>query len=281
MEDARKSIVQFVNGCYEVADETMADDTKSTFLYSNRATFPFVSIIGLLHSFLYTCGEIDKLTSIKDRINKLKPYIEALSDGLNNLPESEVSPLTGALGQGAETIWLRAYQNIVNKAFPEYNPEELKLWKETRDEEIQNAGEDCKDEIRLIVQKLFFMKLQEVYGVNYEKNIAKLKNSCERRIIDQYGDEENFELTDYDWENFIELSEYKEIIEKNYSHDEFAQVFGIQLTDKDTSKKAKLAWFSLIESAKGKKKHTGLTQSDVNRLWLIHDHLAKYLPEEE
>ena len=108
-----------------------------------------------------------------------------------------------------------------------------------------------------------------------------MKNSCERRIIDQYGDDENFELTDYDWENFIELSEYKEIIEKNYSHDEFAQAFGIQLTDKDTSKKAKLAWFSLIESAKGKKKHTGLTQSDVNRLWLIHDHLAKYLPEEE
>lgn len=279
MQDARKRIVQFVNGCYEIADEAMVDDTKPTFLYSNRATFPFVSIIGLLHAFLYTCGEIESSTSIKDRVNKLKPYIEALSDGLNNLPEVEATFLTGAQGQGAETKWLRAYQNIVNKTFPEYDPEELQQWRETRDEKIQEEGEDVKDDIRQILQKLFFMKLEEVYGSNYEKNIAKLKNSCEGKIISQYGDDDNFDMGEHEWKNFIELSEYKEYIEKNYSHDEFSETFGISLSDKDTSKKAKLSWFALIERTNGKK-HSGLTRSDINRLWYIQKHLAKYLPEE-
>lgn len=280
MQDARKRIVQFVNGCYEIADEAMADDTKPTFLYSNRATFPFVSIIGLLHAFLYTCGEIESSTSIKDRVNKLKPYIEALSEGLNNLPEVEATFLTGAQGQGAETKWLRAYQNIVNKAFPEYDPEELQQWRETRDEKIQEEGEDVKDDIRQILQKLFFIKLEEVYGSNYEKNIAKLKNSCEGKIISQYEDDDNFDMGEHDWKDFIELSEYKEYIEKNYSHDEFSETFGISLSDKDTSKKAKLAWFALIERTNGKK-HSGLTRSDINRLWYIQKHLAKYLPEQE
>lgn len=279
MQDARKRIVQFVNGCYEIADEAMVDDTKPTFLYSNRATFPFVSIIGLLHAFLYTCGEIESSTSIKDRVNKLKPYIEALSDGLNNLPEVEATFLTGAQGQGAETKWLRAYQNIVNKTFPEYDPEELQQWRETRDEKIQEEGEDVKDDIRQILQKLFFMKLEEVYGSNYEKNIAKLKNSCEGKIISQYGDDDNFDMGEHEWKDFIELSEYKEYIEKNYSHDEFSETFGISLSDKDTSKKAKLSWFALIERTNGKK-HSGLTRSDINRLWYIQKHLAKYLPEE-
>ncbi len=279
MQDARKRIVQFVNGCYEIADEAMVDDTKPTFLYSNRATFPFVSIIGLLHAFLYTCGEIESSTSIKDRVNKLKPYIEALSDGLNNLPEVEATFLTGAQGQGAETKWLRAYQNIVNKTFPEYDPEELQQWRETRDEKIQEEGEDVKDDIRQILQKLFFMKLEEVYGSNYEKNIAKLKNSCEGKIISQYGDDDNFDMGEHEWKDFIELSEYKEYIEKNYSHDEFSETFGISLSDKDTSKKAKLSWFALIERTNGKK-HSGLTRSDINRLWYIQKHLAKYLHEE-
>ncbi len=278
MQDARKRIVQFVNGCYEIADEAMAEATKPTFLYSNRATFPFVSIAGLLHAFLYNCGEIDNSTPIKEQVNKMKPYIEALSDGLNNLPEEDVTFLTGSQGQGAETKWLRAYQNIVNKAFPDYDPEELQQWRETRDEKIQTEGEDLKDDIRQILRELFFVKLQEVYGDNYEKNIAKLKNSCEGRIIDQYGDDDNFEMEDYDWKDFVEFSEYKEIIEKNYSHDEFSHAFGIPLTDKDTSKKAKLAWFTLIEPTNGKK-HAGLTRSDINRLWLIQQHLSNNLPK--
>ena len=42
---------------------------------------------------------------------------------------------------------------------------------------------------------------------------------------------------------------------------------------KTKTKKERLAWLSKIESPKGKK-HDALTRNDINRLWLIRDHLA-------
>lgn len=280
MMESRKRIVQYLNSCYEIAENNLEEETKDIFLFSNRATFPFVTITGLLHSYLFTCGEIDSSTTIKERVNKVTPYIEALCEGLNNLPEEESTFLRGVQGQGAEKKWLLSYQNIINKAYPDYFPEELKEWKEMRDQDIQKEGEDLKDEIRSFVRNLVFTKLFEVYGNDFEKNVAKLKHECEGRIIDAYGENDEFDLGEYDWKDWIEIPEYKTIIDKNYSNDTFAEVFGIALTEKATSKKDKLSWITLLEQSKGKKK-TALTKSDVNRLWLIHDHLNKFISTEE
>ena len=83
MIESRKRIVQYLNACYEIAENHMDDATKDTFLFSNRATFPFVTIAGLLNSYLYTCGEINATTPIKERVNKITPYIKVLCKGLN------------------------------------------------------------------------------------------------------------------------------------------------------------------------------------------------------
>lgn len=278
MKDARKRIVQFLNACYEIAEENMNEDTKDIFLFTNRATYPFVTITGLLHTHLYNCGEIEQTTSIKERIAKIKPYIVTLCDGLNDLPSEELTYLTGAQGQGAEKKWLLSYQNIINKSFPEYFPDELKEWREMRDQGIQKEGDDLKDEIRTLVREMVFNCLKEVYGTNYNKNVAKLKHECEGRIIETYGDNDDFDITEYDWKDWIEVSEYKTIVLNNYSHDKFAEVFGIALTDKATSKKDKLSWMALVETQKGKKK-TAVTKSDVNRLWLIRNHLDNFRPQ--
>lgn len=280
MMESRKRIVQYLNACYEIAENHMDDATKETFLFSNRATFPFVTIAGLLNSYLFTCDEINNSSTIKERINKVKPYIEALCEGLNELPEEEITYLTGAQGQGAEKKWLLSYQNIINKSFPDYFPEELHEWKEMRDQDIQNEGEQLKEEIRSFIRSLVFNKLFEVYGNNYEKNVAKLKHDCEGKIYEAYGENDDFDIDDYNWKDWIEIPEYKAIINKNYSNDIFSETFGIALTDKATSKKDKLSWISLVEQPKGKKK-VALTKSDVNRLWLIRDHLNKFIPNEE
>ncbi len=280
MMESRKRIVQYLNACYEIADNYMDDATKKTFLFSNRATFPFVTIAGLLNSYLFTCGEINSSTPIKDRVNIVTPYIKALCEGLNDLPEEEITYLTGAQGQGAEKKWLLSYQNIINKAFPDYFPEELHEWKEMRDQDIQNEGEQLKDEIRAFIRTLVFNKLFEIYGNDFEKNVAKLKHDCEGKIYDAYGDNDDFDIEDYNWKDWIEIPDYKAIIDNNYSNDVFAETFGIALTDKATSKKDKLNWISLVEQPKGKKR-VALTKSDVNRLWLIHDHLNKFIPSEE
>ena len=280
MMDSRKRISQFLNLCYEIADSYLEDDTKEVFLFSNRATYPFITLMGLLHSYLFTCGEISASFGIKERINRIVPYIKVLCNGLNNMSEEEAQYLRSIQGQGAEKKWLLSYQDIINKTYPDYFPEELKEWKEMRDQSVQEEGEKLKSEIRDFVKLLVFLKLQEVYGNAYEKNIAKLQHDCISRIYEAHGDDDDFEIDDYNWKDLIEIPEYKSIIEKNYSHDVFSSVFGIALTDKATSRKDKLAWISLIEKPMGKKK-TAMTKSDVNRLWLIHDHLNKFVPTEE
>ena len=279
MKESRKRIVQFLNGCYEIADSIMNEETKETFLFSNRATFPFVTLSGLLHTYLFNCGEINSFSTIKERISKITPYIEVLCEGLNNIPEEESIFLKGIQGQGAEKKWLLSYQNIVNRTYPDYFPEELKEWKEMRDQDVQQEGDALKDDIRMILRTLVFAKLEEVYGSDSEKNTAKLKHDCEGKIFDAYGDNDDFNLEDYDWKDWLEIADYKAIIDKNYSYDKFAEAFGIPLSDKATSKKDRLSWISLIEPQKGKKK-SAMTKSDVNRLWLIHNHLANFLPSE-
>ena len=280
MTESRKRIVQYLNACYATAESIMNEETKAVFLFSNRATFPFVTLAGLLHTHLFTCGEITAKSTIKERIDKVKPYIEVLSKGLNTLPEEEASYLRGVQGQGAEKQWLLSYQNIINKSYPAYFPEELQKYREMRDQDIQNEGDKLKEDIRTLIRVLVFSKLEEVYGKEFEKNIAKLKHDCEGRIIDAYGDNDDFDLSDYDWRDWIEIPEYKDIISKNYSNDLFSDVFGIPLAEKATSKKDKLMWISLVEQQKGKKK-AALTRSDVNRLWLIYDHLNQFTPSEE
>ena len=279
MIDSRKRISQYLNSCYEIADGHMQNDTKEVFLFSNRATYPFVTLMGLLHAHLFACGEISASLTIKERVSKITPYIKVLCDGLNNIPEEESQYLRSIQGQGAEKKWLLSYQNIINRTYPEYFPEELKEWKEMRDQGVQEEGEKLKVEIRDFIKILVFLKLQEVFGAAYEKNIAKLKHDCISRIYEAHGDDDDFDLDDYNWMDLVEIPEYKSIIEKNFSNDIFSSVFGIALTDKATSKKEKLNWISLIEKPIGKKK-TAMTQSDVNRLWLILDHLSKFIPTE-
>lgn len=280
MTDAKKRICQFIQGCYDIADHILSTEIKDLFLFSNRATYPFVTLAGLLHTFLININEIKVEMSVNERLKKLSPYIETLCNGLNSLPEEEIAYLRGIQGQGAEKKWLLAYQNIINKTYSDYCPEELQEWKETRDQTLQSEGEDLKDTIRILLQKLFFIKLDEVFKENAEKSVAKLKNACEGKIIAENEDNEDFDLSASDWKEWIEVSEFKEQIEKYYSFEPFEQAFGISITGKEKSRKDKLAWFSLIEPSKGRKK-VPLTQNDVNKLWLIHEHLMNYLPTEK
>ena len=269
MQEGRKRIVQYINSCYETAENIMEETKKATFLYSNRATFPFITLAGLLHTFLFDCGEISKESTIKERIEKITPYIKTLCEGINNLPEEEMMLLKGIQGQGAETRWLRSYQNIINKEYPEYNPEELQKWKETQDKKLQADGEKRKEDIRELVKELFFSTLKLTFGLNYENNIAKLEHNCRGRIIEEHSREEGFKLDDYDWKDYIKMIEIKDCIDQNFAHNEFSETFGIALSDKATSKKDKLSWFSMIEPANGKK-NSGLTRSDINKLGVIY-----------
>ena len=97
------------------------------------------------------------------------------------------------------------------------------------------------------------MKLQEVYVAAYERNIAKLKHDCISRIYEAHGEDDDFDLEEYNWMDLIEIAEYKAIIDKNFPNPIFSSVFGIALSDNATSKKDRTKWISLVEKQIGRK----------------------------
>lgn len=279
MKDSRTRITKFIDGGYAIADSIMTEEVKQDYLFSNRATFAFIALLGSLHSYLIKINVINPLSSIPDRIAAISPYIQHLANSLNNLSDEDNRIIKGVLGQGADTFWLRSYQNIINKQFPEYAPEELIEWKETQDQSLQQEGAERKADIRRQLRILLFARLEMVYGKKWLNNVAILKNAVEGRIIKEYGDNDEFNMSEYDWKDYLEVSEYRDVIEKNFSYQEFEEVFAINIGLAFKSKKDKLGWMALISEPKGKKT-SALTRSDLNRLELINAHLANFIDAE-
>lgn len=279
MTEARKRIAQFVLGCYETASDKMTSEAKEEFLLSNRATYAFIVLVGSLHAYLVNSGMLSVSSAISRRNEVIAPYIEALANGLNTLPQEESTFLRGIQGQGAEKKWLLSYQNIINRVYPDYFPEDLKEWKEMRDQDLQNEGKKLKEDIRKQLRRLLFERLEQVFKSKWlSGNIAIIKNEVENRIIKSDGDREDFDLMEYDWRDYLEVSDYKDIISKNFSYPEFEEVFSINIGLPFKSKTEKLAWLNLIPEGKGKKA-SALTRSDINRLELINSHLAQFISE--
>ena len=163
-----------------------------------------------MHTYLIKINAINPLSAISDRITAIEPYIQHLSNSLNSLSDEENRTIKGVLGQGADTFWLRSFQNIINKQFPEYAPEELVEWKETQDQSLQQEGADRKKDIRKQLRILLFDRLEMVFGAKWLNNVAILKNAVEGRIIKEYGDSDDFDMSEYDWRDYLEISEYRD-----------------------------------------------------------------------
>ena len=164
---------------------------------------------------------------------------------------------------------------MVNKKFPDYCPDELTIFKETQDQNLQKQGQEHKAEIKELLRQVFFSKIQEVHGMAADKKLYDLKNECEGRIIKAHADDEDFDIDAEDWRDWIEVSEYKKKIEDNFVAPEFEEAFAINLGGAFKSRKDKLAWMLMIEEPKGKKK-SAITKSDLSKLWIIRDHLAQF-----
>lgn len=280
MHEAKEKITTFINDAYEVADEYMDDVCKSKFLFSNRATYAFICLLGSLHAYLIRIGRINHYSSVSERSTAIRPYIEHLSKALNDLPSEINAKLSGFMGQGADMFWLRSYQNVVNKYDPDYCPEELIEWKETQDKSIQDSGKKYKEDIKKQLRHLLFSRLEKIYGSRWESNVAILKHDVEGRILKEYQETEGFDMADYDWRDYLEISDYKDVISKHFSYAEFEEVFSIDLGLGSKTKRDKMAWLTLLNEPKGKN-GLSLTRSDVNRLESINSHLSKFMMEDE
>ena len=273
MKDARKRITQFVDSCYAILDSKIEDDAiKSDFIFSNRATFAIIALIGSLNSYVIDGGKVSASASVAERIKALTPYMEALASELSQISDEESSNIKGAFGQGADTFWLHSYQNMVNRRYPDYNPEEVVIFKETQEKSVQEEGNGYKESIQKLLRTTVFACLENVYGRDWENNVRMIRHDVEGRMI-----KANADMDAEDWRDWMEVPDYRDIIDKNFSNGEFEKVFTIETGAPAKTKKEKLAWLAYVDTSK--KKQQPLTRSDVNRLWVILEHLSKFAEE--
>lgn len=282
MLEAQKRIANLIKECYAYVYYQMIDEHKDeyeTFIECNRGTYAFVSLIASLNEYLIHSGILSQKSSTKEQVDSMAPYFNILINYLCNMPIDEKTQIRLIKGQGADTLWLRMYQNAIHKQMPEYNPDGLEAWLETQDKDLQEAGKECGRQIEKIIKDSILRKLAELYGDMWESKVKKIMGKCLQRMDD------NEDIDNQDWTDFMTLQDYKEIIESNWSirkdDDEsfvtFEAEFAIQVSDSFRTKTDKLKWINdLISFSKAWTTSKGrpLSLTEVNEMQSILQSLA-------
>lgn len=286
MLDAQKRISNLIKDCYAYVYYKMIDEHKEeyeTFIECNRGTYAFVSLIASLNESLIRSEKLSQKSSTKDQVDAMAPYFDVLINYLCNMPIDEQTQIRLIKGQGADTLWLRMYQNAIHKQMPEYSPEGLDAWLETQDKDLQEEGKEYGRQIEKHIKETILRKLEELYGSIWESKVKKIMGKCLQRM----GDDED--VDNQDWTDLMTLQDYKEIIESNWNikkdDDEsfvtFEDEFAIQVSDSFRTKTDKLKWINdLISFSKAWTTTKGrpLSQAEVNEMQSI---LQSLVPTED
>lgn len=286
MLEAQKRIANLIKECYAYVYYQMINEHKEEyekFIECNRGTYAFISLISSLNEHLIHAGILSQKSSTKEQVDSMAPYFDVLINYLCNMPIDELTQIRLIKGQGADILWLRMYQNAIHKQKPEYNPEGLEGWLETQDKDLQEEGKECGKQIEKRIKTRIFSKLEALYGDMWESKVKKIMGRCLQRMDD------NEDVDNQDWTDFMTLQDYKEIIENNWSvkkeDDEsfvtFEDEFAIQVSDPFRTKTEKLKWINdLISFSKAWTTTKGrpLSQTEITEMKLI---LQSFVPTEE
>ena len=131
-------------------------------------------------------------------------------NSLNNLSNEEASKYLTLLGAGADTKWLRFFQNLINLKFSDYNPIELIDWKERQNEVYQDQGRQYVKSIERNMKNVVLNNIKVLFGNNWELEINKIKTTCQERANNE--NEKNYkEGIDkrVEWTEMFNINDYK------------------------------------------------------------------------
>jgi len=285
MNDSQKRISNLIKESYAYVYYKMNDrhaEEYEKFIECNRGTYAFVSLISSFNEHLIHQGELAQESSTKEQRDKMSPYFDALIDYICNMPMEDKSQILLIKGAGADTLWLRKFQNAIRQHIPSYNPDGLDSWLETQDKDLQEDGKKCGKLIESEVKSRVLCKLEDLYGYAWENQIKAIKGKCLMRMDDSEDDA-------LSWTDHMNLQDLKEIIDSKWltqkEGDEtfrtFEEEFSIQVTETFRTKTDKLKWLNdLIIFSKSwtTTKGRALTQVEVNEMKAI---LRSLVPTEE
>ena len=213
-----------------------------------------------------------------------------LFNQLKNLNEEQTTKLTGKLGSGAETIWLRTFQTYVNGQFPLYDPPELQDWKERQDKKLQDQGRELGTDIERHIKAYVLDQLKTLFGDDWDLEIGAIKRKCVERAEEEKEKayKEGLVRKEVHWTEQFLITEYKTIIEKYWTRkpkdikdgfETFEDHFAIDIGYGFNSKAEKLKWLSMFNSLRNNWAHQGTKEKGLNRkevelIGQIHEELG-------
>lgn len=286
MNESQERISNLIKDCYAYVYYKMINnysDYYEKFIECNRGTYAFVSLISSFNEHLITSKELTQESSTKEQIEKMSPYLDALIEYICNMPTEDSSQILLMKGAGADTLWLRKYQNAIHQQIPTYNPEGLGAWLQTQDKDLQEEGKNYGREIEKQVKTRVLRKLEDLYGSTWESQVRGIQGECFKRMDDS-------EDVDYqDWTDYMNLQDFKKIIDSKWrvqkegdeSFITFENEFSIQVTESFKTKSDKIKWLNdLISFSKSwtTTKGRALTQAEVNEMNSI---LQSFIPTDK
>lgn len=289
MESSKSRIIQLINFCYECVREQNPDifSTENSLILSNRGTYAFIGLIGSLNRHLTQKGEINSKSSSNDRFEAFRKYLKTLLEYISKIDKTEEEELRKFYGAGADKEWLNFFQSVVNKTFNDYNPPELQEWREKQDDDLQDQGRIYGVAIEKVMKKIVLQKLKELFGKNWDLEISAIKESCEKKVIQeetrQYKD--TGERPEIHWTEMFTVNDYKSIIEKFWEKkpndvDDFKTLkeeFAIDIGIGSNNKADLMKWISYFNGyrnlwAHEASKEKRLTKKEVDDLRLYYLH---------
>lgn len=284
MNDAKKRISNLLIDSYAYMFDKLDDDTFKSILEDNRGTYAFIVLVGTLNKHLIYKEILTQKSTTEQQINAMSPYFDVLVDYLTNLPSEHRSTLFVVKGSSADTTWLHMFENAINEKLPEYQPEGLKEWKESQDQNLQQEGQNYGKQIEKTLHDRVLEKLQDLHGDKWEKSIFEIKARCMQRMSTNVPEDSDFDESN--WPDYLTSPDYKEIIEKNWmipkegddNYTTFEEEFSIRLSADEPfkSRKDKLKWLSDLISYSNSwtsTKSKPLTRSQVDELHIILESL--------
>ncbi|MGK7390813.1 MAG: DGQHR domain-containing protein [Candidatus Cyclobacteriaceae bacterium M2_1C_046] len=294
MKKSKNNLVQFINLCYGYIEENHTDYfDEGNFILSNRGSYAFINLLGSLN-FHETInrGMLNQQSSPTERFEELQKYIDSLIDQLKVLSNNEREFLLKKYGTGADIWWFRTFQLLINKAFPDYEPDELIEWKERQDKDLQAEGRSYGVEIEKYIKFHVLDNIQKLFGDNWELEINSIKRKCLERA--EAEKEKNYKEglgnTDIEWTEMFTINDYKSIIEKYWAkkpeislsdYTAFERIFSIDIGEGIGSKAKGMKWISRFNSLRNSWAHEGtkekgLSKDEVDFLKEIHNDLYQY-----
>jgi DNA sulfur modification protein DndB len=289
---ARNRTAKFLNSCYQLAEDFFEGDelVLNNYIVYNRGTYAFVSLVGSLNTFLTERGDVKLASSTIERVEAIDKYLHALFRAIQKIKPEDRDRLFGKLGSGAENTWFRMFQIFVNRSFNDYNPADLRDWKERQDQEIQDEGRVLGTQIERHLKKVVIDSLKTLFGEDWDLEIGTIQRKCAQLAREDM--EKNYKEThvriDIPWTDKFTVTQYKSIIDSYWGRQPvpavdgfktFEEHFALDIGRGFNSKAEKLKWLSFFGTYRNNWAHEGtkekgLSRQEVDFLKDIHERLS-------